>query len=317
MLTHFVLAISMPFGAAWQHKMPSATGDARLASQTTSTAADAMFQVRLPPGDHNGMTVTAWARTSYTGDMFLTTACDYTPEAVQRFNPDLLGGMVGHPSGTNLTGTVTVGAFPWQPYTDSTISNIYPQGVYTLAGWSSNAVTVTLGGTEVVVGPGAFNRNVNPGGGAACVIAGSGPAAVGISRTPASQWFGHVDGVRDELSDVLTGDSIVTNEISFCVWRIRLDQTTHLYRSDLARVDQQQCMGAVSTNSMPLSGRRTLSGAGIYKVGLRGLKVFGEPITMELFDLRVTPRWLTDEEVCRIHTNGIEEILHRGIPKFK
>ena len=49
--------------------------------------------------------------------------------------------------GVELGGALTLDPFPWQPYEAGTVpSNQWPRGVYTVAGWSSNAVTVTLGG---------------------------------------------------------------------------------------------------------------------------------------------------------------------------
>ncbi len=36
-----------------------------------------------------------------------------------------------------------------------------------------------------------------------------------------------------------------------------------------------------------------------------------------MFDYRVFPVWLTDDELKRIHQNGVEEINRRGIPRWR
>lgn len=296
-------------------------GDARYGGESSRTPSNTMFYVSLPPGRHHGITVSAWARLIYSGKRYITTAAFYCPEAIQRFNPDLLSGAGGYAQadGTNLTalgGSVTVSAFPFQPYTDATSSNIWPRGVYTVAGWTSNAVTVTLGGAAATLGPGEFNRNVIPGSSASCVIAGTGLVSVGISRTPDANFFGMLDGVAAEGVKGLTGDSIITNEISFCAWRIRLDDDIHIYRSDLVRMNRSDCLGQTTTNSMPRTARALDSG-GIYQFGFQGLGGGFGDITVEIFDVRVLTGYLTDAELCVIHSNGAEEIARRGIPKYK
>ena len=312
---------------ATEMQMPSRLGDARFGAEQSFFMTNILFNIALQPGEYSGLTVTGWVRLLDITNSYLTTQAFWTPEAVRTSNPDLLGGSGGYPasgfwdgaSGTNLTtlgGAVTVAAFPWQPYTDTHISNQWPRGVYTIAGWSSNAVTVTLGGKDVTVGPGTFNRNTLPGPADSCVISGGGQICIGISRTPDAQYFQEIDGVTTNQV-FLTGESIVTNEIVFCTWRISLTATNHLYSSTIDRLDACTLfLGKTVTNAMPRSAR-TLSSQGRYSVGLMGTIREKPGIGIALFDVRVHARWLSNDELLRIHMNGAEEIRRRQIPQWR
>lgn len=311
-------------------RLPSVYGDSRLGSERGWTVTNAMFNVAIPAGQHQALTVCGWFRMRYASglDLYLTTAAFYCPEAIQRSNPDLLGGAGGYPSdggwqtaaGTNLTslgGAVTVADFSWQPYADQKTSNQWPRGVYTVAGWSSNAVTVSLGGADVTLGPGAFNRNMVPGPSTSCVISGDGLICIGISRTPDAEFFENIDGVADVSTTMLTADSIVTNEISFAAWRFTfVDGTNLVYRSDLTRIDNAQCMGQTTTNPTPRTAR-AFDSRGSYKIGFMGLGSGFTPLEVEAFDVRCFAWRLTDDELCRIHSDGVLEIARRKIPQWK
>lgn len=314
-----IIAASVPFGGDMQRFMPSALGDARLAAEREVDAPEyeTMFQVTVPRGEHHGLTVCGWFRIRNPNGMpYLTTAMLYAPESIRRNNPALaFCDAQGWPTNMVLSGTHTVDAFAWHPYAPGTASNIWPRGVYTVAGAASNEITVSIGGAAVALGPGRFNRNVVPGAGASVSVSGTGAALVGISRCPAAETFGQVDGVRDEATSLLTLDSIVTNEIAFCVWRLKLNETEHIYRSDLTRIDKAQCLGQTVTNAMP-ERARALSSDGLYQIGFMGFGAGGTN-TIDLIDTRVFTRWLSDEECCRIHDNGTAEISRRGIPRWK
>jgi len=62
-----------------------------------------------------------------------------------------------------------------------------------------------------------------------------------------------------------------------------------------------------------------MSGRGVYRIGMGGMSAnFTDPgVRVEFFDLRWFPRRLTDEELCRIHGNGVLEIQRRGVPRWK
>lgn len=306
-------AASVPFGPLM---MAPSLGDARLAVSASAYGLPMMVFDVQPRRDTHAITVCGWYRVIYPSWQmpFVTTMASYTPEPVTPSNPDLAAGAFGYPAGTNLTGTLTVDPFAWQPYAAGTVySNKWPRGVYTVAGWSSNAVTVTVGGTPVTLGPGAFNRNVIPASGASVTVAGTGQAAVGVSRTPAHQFFGGVDGVvANDGINVLTAESTVSNTYKFCAWRIRLDDTTHVYRSDMADAARAECLGVTTGQPMPAS-QRILSASGIYRLGFFGFHL-GTNMTVEAFDARAFHRWLSDDELCRIHANGLQEIVRRGIP---
>lgn len=326
----FVLGVLFQANAfVIDRRMSSVTGDARIAAERSITVTNILFDVELPADGCHAFTVCGWFRLVYAETTWLTTQAFYCPENINKSNPDLLAGVAGYPSngqwngsaGTNITtlgGSITVAEFPWTPYLDPVSSNRWPRGVYTLAGWTSNELTVSLGGTQLVVSAGAFNINSLPGPASsnAVIISGSGPVCLGISRTPDAQFFSMVDGVVDGASAYFTADSIVTNEISFCAWRFLLNDTEHIYRSDIARIDIGQCMGSEQTNSMPRTAR-AFGKHGIYRVGFSGVGASMRPVTVDAFDIRVFCGKLTDEELCRIHDNGVQEIRRRGIPQWR
>ena len=315
-------AASVQFGSSMQRFMPSTLGDARLASSFATDSTNTMFDVRIPAGDHSALTICGWLRASCPGigkQILLTTAAQWCPDPIRRSNPDLLGGQGGYPTNTVLSGTLSVAAFPWQPYAGgSTESNTWPRGVYTVAGWSSNAVAVALGGAPAItLGPGPFNRNIVPGSGSGLTITGTGLACIGVARTPAHQFFGAIDGVLGGGDLLLTPDSIVTNELVFCSYRLAFSGPRQLYRSDLARIGECGSLGQVKTNDLPASGRSSYSSRGLYKIGLEGLGGGSRAVEVDGFGFRCIPRWITDEELCRIKANDENEISRRGIPRWK
>lgn len=301
---------SVPFGPLM---LRPALGDSRLAVQASEANRPLMlYNVELQADSH-ALTVCGWFRLRYpsAANIQATTAARWTPEAVLRSNPDLAGGAFGFPAGTNLTGTLTVDPFPWGAYPPSAGSNCWPRGVYTLAGWSSNALSVSIGGSTVTLGPGSFNRNAVPGAGSSVTVSGTGPASLGVSLTPCAEFFSAIDGVIAQ-GQTLAPESIITNSLKFCSWRLRLDGEHHVYRSDMASHDRAACLGLVTTQSMPRAAR-VLSGRGMYSVGFMGFAP-GTNVTVDAFDIRAFSRWLSDDELCRIHGNGAQEILRRAIP---
>jgi len=297
---------------------PSVYGDARYANdQRVTNLTNVLFPVSLPPGRHQAFTVVAWLRAidPLAGTFYAITQAFWCPDPQQKSNPDLLEGAGGHGSGgTNLTtlgGSITVASFPWQAYSQPEITNQWPKGIYTLDGWASNAVTVTLGGTDYVLGPGVFHRNAEPGVADSVVITGSGLASIGISRTPCYRYFEEVDGVTDGL--IFDKATIVTNELVMCVWRFRVDGSNQIYRSDLGRMAAFNEISQVRTNVMSASG--AFDSRGDYRVGLSGMKPHA--LDIDVFNSRVLPWWLSDAELDRIHNNGVSEINRRGIPQWR
>jgi hypothetical protein len=313
------MAMGMPsyVGPSSSILQPSVYGDSRYGSLRSKTMTNIMFSVSLPEGEHEAFTVVAWMRAiSTNGISFLTTQAFWCPDKIQYTNPDLLAGVGGHDTaGTNLTdvgGSITVASFPWQPYAFPEDTNDWPKGVYTIAGWASNEVTVSLGGTDYVVGPGEFNRNALPGPADSVVISGTGLVAIGISQTPCNEYFNEMDGVTTNGLG-FTPESVVSNEISMVTWRFKIVGTNQIYRSDIGRISAFNELSQIKSNPC---ARATFSSGGIYRVGLIGV-VSSPPFDVELFDYRVLPWYLTDTELQRIHNNGVTEINRRGIPQWK
>jgi hypothetical protein len=276
--------------------------------------------VEIPRGEWDGLTVTGWARIKnyQSNDFFVTTQMLYAPEPVQRFNPNLVSNSFGYVSEIGVTGTVAIADFEWRHYACGPVTNIYRNGVYTFAGWSSNACSVYAGGNTLALGSGEINRNLIAGtNNTVLSLSTTGLVSIGVSLCPAAEFFNNIDGVADTNSTqgTFTGDSSITNELSFCSWRISLTATEHIYRSDLTRLDRCTTLGITTTNAMP-SNTDTLSSRGIYKIGFTGI-IKDATNMVEVFDMRVTPRWLSDDELCRIWTNGVIEIGRREIPRWK
>ena len=299
-------------------RMPSVYRDARMGVELTATNQNRVqFTVQIPPGVHQAFTVTAWLRIKpETAENDMWTYAFWCPDAIDRSNPDLLNGAGGFGAGgTNLTaagGSVTVASFPFAAYTGHPdVAGRWPKGVYTIAGTAKQAVTVSLGGEDVTVGPGPFNRNAIPGPSDSVVITGAGVAEVGISRTPCHRFYSVMNGVWDGGN--LRRDSIVTNELAMCTWRFRCEGGQQLYQFNLGRIGAFNDLSIVQTNGA-CGG---YDWKGHYEVGLMGL---GEPIypmTYDLYDARVFTRWLTDAELDRVHLNGVQEIGRRGIPQWR
>lgn len=299
---------------------PNPYGDARTAAEVALTNQSGMllYDITIPEGRHQGLTVIGWFRVPDSKSMRLTTAAQWCCDPIQYANPDLadkvFGWGVGGVDLDYYEGSVTIAEFPWQPYTDATLSNTWPRGVYTLAGTSSNAVTITLGGTDYVCGPGEFNRNAVPGPADSVVLSGTGWAEVGISRTPGHQFFGAVDGVQ--LDDSFTRESMVTNELTMCVWRWRMTSTNQIYQSNLGRMESWQDVS--QSRPMDLPGCGAYDSRGLYRIGLSGLGGGGSAaVDIDIFDLRVFDWCLTDAEIDRVHLNSVLEIQRRGIPRWR
>jgi hypothetical protein len=300
--------------AIYSPRMAGVYGDARFGREASATSlTNVEFNVSLPYGEWDGMTVCGWMRLPGIIITYgLITTLYYTPEKINYFNPDLASNAFGHVSETNLSGSISIASFPWKPYAPGSNSNVWPKGVYTLAGWSSNVVTVTLGGTDVTLGPGAFNRNAIPGPADSVILSGTGAVSIGISQCPCMEFFGGFAGINNTTE--IQPDNIVTSELSFISYRIKLNSESHYYRTEVTRMGGSTT-GITKTNAMPRTAR-ALSWGGIYKVGLNAVTKTNS-YTVEWFNLRAYPRYLTDAELSIIRQNGEEEIGRRAIPKWK
>lgn len=315
------MAASTGLASMYNFMQPSRYLDARYAGELSfgqTSLSEDLYGITLPDGQHSAFTVTAWMRVLCTNDIAIAPQAFWHPDAIQYSNPDLLAGAGGHGTGgTNLTtagGSITVADFPWQPYTDVTLSNLWPRGVYTIDGWSSNAVTVSLGGADVSVGPGDFNRNALPGSGDSVTLAGTGPAEIGISRTPGVQFYSISGMGFYGGSQTVSRDTIITNEISFITWRFSSGGGVQTCTITVGRMGET--ITATKTLVVPASACGCFDSRGLYRIGLTGFH--NAPIkTVELVDYRLLPWWLTDAELDRVHRNGVQEINRRGIPKWR
>ena len=302
-------------------RMPSVFRDARLGVEISATNQYRIqFGVEVPPGRHEALTVTAWLRLKpeTAGNHMWTTYAFWCPDHINRSNPDLLAGAGGFGAGgTNLTaagGSVTVADFPFAAYAEHPdVAGKWPRGVYTIAGTSAQEITVTLGGTDTTVGPGPFNVNAVPGPSDSVSITGAGVAEVGISRTPCHRFFSAIDGVIDSGVQKWTAASIVTNELAMCTWRFRCEGGQQLYQSNLGRIGAFNDLSIMRTNGACAG----YDWKGHYEVGLMGLGELVYPMTYDLYDARVFTWWLTDDELDRVHLNGVQEIGRRGIPQWR
>lgn len=319
------LNVGIPAMPLTAMRQPSIYGDSRygyLYRNTNSTTPDVLHRVILPTGQHEGFTVCAWMRLkSVSGASgWMTTHAMWCPEPVIKTAPDLLAGIGAHgiTGGTNLTdlgGVITVSNFPFSTYTNpllASVTSTWPRGVYTIDGWASNTVVISLGGTDYTWPAGRVHGNRTPGPTDAVTISGTGLVSIGISQTPCYRYFDEMDGVSTNNTK-LTPESCISTQITFCVWRFGISGGVQIYRSDIGRMAAFNEVSQIKTNALPTNG--CFDSRGDYKIGLQGLSA--APYDYELFDARVFPWFLDDTELERIHFNGVQEINRRGIPQWR
>lgn len=300
-------------------------GDARNAFGTyrfnyvTNCAFPGTIDVKLPEGEYNSVTFTMWARFMTTNDSQMlrrATMAHWIPE-IRRTAPDITEGAFGYPGGTNLDAAVSI------PYTFTRHEGeypdaVFPRGCYTIAGWCSNTITVTMGGKEITFPPGEFNKNAEPGEADDIIVSGGGLASVGISKMYPHEMFSVHGGVFDDGEMLFNSESVVTNELIFLAYRILLNQTSHVYRADLYHFDWDDQPGITNELKMPDDTTvRILSSKGLYRFGFTGHGSLDEEWELEIFDPRLHTRWIRDDELERIYQNGMEEIERRGVPRWK
>jgi hypothetical protein len=300
------------YSTTWWRQLASSLGDASYGYSTqTNTTQYSIWTVKPPAGNHEAITLCGWYQHSWTGTSVyvVTPLLFYTPDAVQYSNPDLLGGAWAHgiSGGTNLVTAFNFVGFPFSTYTNHpSVTNTWKWGVYTVDGWSSNSVTLNLGGIDFSFGPGTFNRNVIAGGSGACILTGSGLVSIGISKTPCAKFYNAT--LNQAPSDINSLQGIQsTNGLTFVFMRISSDLSKHVCDVSI-RGTNANWITFASTNTC--SSR--LNSEGIYQLWMPGLP--NSPIkTEKTFDWRILPWRLSDEERDRVYQNGMDEALRRGL----
>lgn len=288
------------------------------------------FTFEIPKGEWNDITATYWIRNRSTNSLtipqnyYQTIQLNYCPEPIQRALPDELAeaGGWGVAGGVDVVGSLVI-PYTFAPhwsYTNRVVDvprdgNQY--GAYTINAVVDAPMGLSLGGVEHTLAAGTNVFNSYGGPSSYVTITGNGKVQIGMSKLYWHQYFHRINGVADTENNLLTKDSIVTNEIVFVTCRIHLDATSHWTHDSLIHYDGNDVQGHVVTNSMPLNPAcRALSSKGDYKTGVMGLGSDPE-FQVDIFDFRVHTWLLTDEEIQRTFRNGKEEILRRGIPKNK
>lgn len=299
-------------------RMAPELGDARMGCHITATnIAPARVSITLPPGCHQAITVAMWIRLRIydrSAPPIVKTGSVWCPDAIEYSRPDLLAGAGGFGTGgvdlTAAGGSIAVPQFPFTGYAaHPTIADRWPRGVYTVAGSSEQIVTVSVGGEDLALGPGAFNRNVIPGPAGGVVISGAGRAEVGISQTPCHRFYSATDA-----PSTLDATTSVSNEVLLCTWRIACVPGGFRYhhtKGRMAAFDESDY-----TEQIPAPGVQGLASGGHYEFQLY---YWGGvlPGDFEVFNPRVFTRWLSDGELARMHLNGVQEIIRRGIPQWR
>ena len=299
-------------------RMIPSLGDARTGTvQAQQDLYKVDFIVKPPPGKHKGLTVVAWLRLTdfehITGLIQLTTDAMWSAEPIQDTAPDLLQGAGGYAGEAvdldTMGGVIAFSDVGFAPY--SVDFSKWPNGVATIAGSSEQIITVSVGGNDVTVGAGAFNQNAIVGATDTVVISGAGSCNVGVSQTPLNKFSMVIDGVT--IDHFFTPESIITNEFAMCTWRWQCQPDGNLtYRSDIGRIHAFDDLSQVKTNGT----YQYLHSDGYYKVGLQGLRSCDDLIGVEMFDARVFGRYLEQHEMERVHANGVQELLRRGLVEW-
>lgn len=307
------LTLSANAISPWARNMASYLGDASMAWEYQRQSTNFMvLGVELPPGTHEEITITGWYSHVYTNSScYAAPLLNYTPDEVQRSNPDLLNGALAHNvyGGTNLTGTFSFSGFPYATYTNHpSVTNTWKWGVYTIDGWSSNSLTINLGGIDYSVGPGTFNRNAIAGGSGDFIVTGTGLASIGVSKTPCHQFYtaGTTMLIAD-IGNIEFGGASTTNGIAFWSIRVRSNGTNHVFTVDSKENNKSWGTWGL-TNACP----KQFSSQGIYQIMFSGARNALTGKAERLYDVRAFKYRLTDSELERVYNNGLDDKTRRG-----
>ena len=293
-------------------------GDARFSGERefviTNMPSPGMVEVTLPPGEYKELTFLTWVAVTETTPPVLykqmSASLFYCPEPVDRTGDDILEDACAYTSETNLNGQISFPALTFAAYPAIPTSPTMTYGAYTVAGWSSNVVTVVMGGITTDFGPGDINRNITPAASSGLTVTSTGLCSLGISRCHLHQFFGGLGNVSEEQG--IIGVFSLTNELRMVVFRLKLDGTNHT--QDVSMYDAAGLTnGVVATvNHAFPDNTTTFSSRGIYRFGVAGVGVLAYE-TINYFGYRFYPWSLSDYEIERVLINARQEIIRRPV----
>lgn len=314
LLSFYALTVACYASSPYWRNMGSYLGDASYAWEYQRQATNVIsVGIKLPEGTHEGITICGWYKHTFTNyPLYVVPMLHYAPEPVEYFNPDLLNGALAHgvAGGTNLTGSFSFTGFPYSTYTNHpSVTNTWKWGVYTIDGWSSNSLTINLGGIDYSVGPGTFNRNAIAGGSGDFIVTGTGLASIGVSKTPCHQFFRSsiIDLFNQQDQSDVKGGISTTNGIAFWSIRIQSDGTNHVSCFD-GKENNKTWVSACTTNSCA----SRFSSEGIYQLWFTGTANSLTNKAEQLYDVRAYKWRLSDSEIERIYNNGMQDKERRG-----
>ena len=266
----------------------------------------------IPAGEHDAITIVGWYDHAATNDYVSQVApqLTYTPLAVQRSNPDLLLGTWGDgiEGGANLTTSFSTTNITFATYTNEIAAAAWPHGVWTVAGWTSNACTLNLSGIDYTLGPGTFNHNLMAGATHDCILTGTGLVSIGIAQAPCHEFFEARDMSFEANGGYPKTLIYSTNGISFWSLRIKLESSKHISDYDMREINHDWLRGDQRTNNC--SAR--FNSRGVYQLLMTSRN--NSPTKYEThFDYRVYGYRLTDDQLERIYQNGRNEVIRRGL----
>ena len=310
-------------------------GDARKAMHIGDITRDrlaggGLLEVEIPQGKWEDLTFTYWMRHGWGSSSidpekyYQTVHLVYCPEPIQRNLPDALEGAGGWgvEGGVEVEGALIIPyeyALHWT-YTNRVFGDIrdpYTHGVYSVNAICSAPMGLSLGGVEHTLQEGTNSFNSYGGWEDHVTITGSGNVQLGISQMYWHEYFSRINGVADPDNEMfLSKESIITNEMVFVSCRMKLNDVEHKTHDSMIHWEGNDVQGKTVTNSLPKNPDcRAFDSRGHYRVGLIGLGAQPEKTTVDLFDFRIHPWWLTDEDLQRTFRNGKEEMARRGIAK--
>ena len=276
-------------------------------------------QFRVDREAREALTVCGWARfdgvwtntlefADRQGLDRVATQLFFTPYAIRRDYPDMLGGVGGFPSGSPVPLPLTVALKPCV-YDDPQMSNSFPHGVYVCVNAGDTDLTFSLGGETFTVKAGE-RRNCQPKTKAETVtVSGADVGRFAVAQTGGGQLFGADVAAQNAMQDggqlSLREQATIGRDWAF--WAFRLYTSGRCVYSNVET-------GVVWSAEMTVPFPRPVqafSPQGYYSVffySMTGLQT--KP--RQLFDVRVFHTPIDDKNLLQIAANGRHELTRRG-----